>query len=410
MDAHQYLQLDFEADVAYTEHQDNDLYLERLETLYEKHLGEINAFAKRESRPCEDVRRSIAQWYSRTLFDLSSSAQQSQDFSGKLSTTMRAVSDALESLHFVVGYQSFFLIVNPKDDGDQGFLGGTILGREFWRGHRGCGAAGAQAFKLFCQKAGASSISGHMQPSTTVQNMQSVVIPQPVNLPTANSTAPKKGAASSVKAEVYASVRNAIRTTTGLRNAEMKWSNHDKLDVYGIRLEGWPPGVPKQNPSTLSTTQNRAILESLNSGRMTFVPINPLRNTPGPIDSSGIEDANSRTQDERDIFEDAVDFSAGLGEEVEISEDVIAASRGHFMIGSSRGIAQELLDPSRQQQSHTIMSMTTPPSPTAREGVLFSSKDEPVAEPWPSDSMDHEDADTSTRKRRRVEGVDRNIA
>lgn len=40
---------------AYTSSQDDELYLERLETLYEKQLGEIDTFARREGRPCEDV-------------------------------------------------------------------------------------------------------------------------------------------------------------------------------------------------------------------------------------------------------------------------------------------------------------------------------------------------------------------
>jgi hypothetical protein len=39
--------------------QDDELYLERLDTLYNKHLGEIRAFATRESRPYEDVSRIV---------------------------------------------------------------------------------------------------------------------------------------------------------------------------------------------------------------------------------------------------------------------------------------------------------------------------------------------------------------
>lgn len=34
---------------------DHDLYLERLETLYEKQLSDLRAFAARESRPFDEV-------------------------------------------------------------------------------------------------------------------------------------------------------------------------------------------------------------------------------------------------------------------------------------------------------------------------------------------------------------------
>ena len=101
------------------------------------------------------------------------------------------------------------------------------------------------------------------------------------------------------------------RTASGLRNAEMKWTNHDKLDAYGIRLEGWPANVPMLNPSHMSTTQNRAILEALESGQMKFVPIAvddaALTNA---ADSSHNLTDGSHAKDDADIFEDTVDFSA----------------------------------------------------------------------------------------------------
>lgn len=34
---------------------DQDLYMERLETLYEKELTDIRAFAQRENRPLDEV-------------------------------------------------------------------------------------------------------------------------------------------------------------------------------------------------------------------------------------------------------------------------------------------------------------------------------------------------------------------
>lgn len=64
----------------------DDLYLERLETLYEKQLGDIRAFAQREGRPLDEVRvharyspisdlttflqvrTKLAEWHSKDLF------------------------------------------------------------------------------------------------------------------------------------------------------------------------------------------------------------------------------------------------------------------------------------------------------------------------------------------------------
>jgi hypothetical protein len=60
------------------------------------------------------------------------------------------------------------------------------------------------------------------------------------------------------------------RTTSGIRNAEMKWTNPEKLDVYGVRLIGWPEGVPAQNPSTLKVSQNKVLYEAIQSGTMRF--------------------------------------------------------------------------------------------------------------------------------------------
>lgn len=43
----------------------------------------------------------------------------------------------LESLGSVSGIQSFLLAVDPStSDPDDAFLGGTVTGREFWRGLR----------------------------------------------------------------------------------------------------------------------------------------------------------------------------------------------------------------------------------------------------------------------------------
>jgi hypothetical protein len=70
------------------------------------------------------------------------------------------------------------------------------------------------------------------------------------------------------------------RSTSGIRNAEMKWTNHGNLSVYGVRLEGWPTSIPMQNPSTLSTSQNRDLRDALASGTLKFCRINTETATP----------------------------------------------------------------------------------------------------------------------------------
>lgn len=52
--------------------------------------------------------------------------------------------------------------------------------------------------------------------------------------------------------------------------AEMKWTNPERLDVFGVRLIGWPKGIPQQNPSTLKSSQNRQLLAALQKGSMKF--------------------------------------------------------------------------------------------------------------------------------------------
>jgi hypothetical protein len=50
----------------------------------------------------------------------------------------------------------------------------------------------------------------------------------------------------------------------------MKWTNPERLDMYGLRLVGWPEGVPSQNPSSLKTGQNKLLLDALRKGTMRF--------------------------------------------------------------------------------------------------------------------------------------------
>ncbi|KAI0951296.1 hypothetical protein AcW1_008372 [Taiwanofungus camphoratus] len=271
----------------------DELFLERLETLFDKSLTDLRAFAERESCPFGEVRRCMAEWHCRYLFDHATTPI--PDVQERIQSVLRATSQSLESLQGIAGLQSFFLVVNPHDPTDDGFLGGTVLGREFWRGHRGCGASGAKAFTSLCIKAVNDQVRyKHTAGSPPGPN------PQPTT-----TLLQTKGTASSLKAEVYANVRNALRSTTGIRNAEMKWSDHSKLIVYGTRLVGWPTGVPMQNPSTLSVSQNKQVLEALNNGSMSFIRVGDLQ--AGSV--VAVPKEGSLLTDGADSSENAIDFS-----------------------------------------------------------------------------------------------------
>lgn len=166
------------------------------------------------------TRRYIAEWHAKYLFQPSftTSANEIQSpnkhekgiYSSKNSlklvltsgNTVRSVllgaSQTLESLHAATGTQAFVLAIDPNDESDQGFLGGSIVGREFWRGLRGGGENGAKMFKLYCQK----NLS-----QSAIRNCgeEQVAVPsQPV-------TTSKQGPAKALKNELYDQVRNALR-------------------------------------------------------------------------------------------------------------------------------------------------------------------------------------------------------
>jgi hypothetical protein len=60
----------------------------------------------------------------------------------------------------------------------------------------------------------------------------------------------------------------------------MKWKNPDQLSAYGVQLFGWPPDVPRTNPSTLSVSQNRLLLEALQIGVLRFIRTSPATEEP----------------------------------------------------------------------------------------------------------------------------------
>jgi len=50
----------------------------------------------------------------------------------------------------------------------------------------------------------------------------------------------------------------------------MKWTNPERLSLYGVRLVGWPSDVPAANPSSLKSGQNQKLLELVEHGELRF--------------------------------------------------------------------------------------------------------------------------------------------
>lgn len=134
------------------------------------------------------------------------------------------MSRQMESLETLAGLQSFFLVVDPTDQADEGFLGGTLSGREFWRGHRGCGSPGAHMFKAHCVRAAQSRPHGYDPPA--------MIHPTLLSTPVLPAAAGTKGSARELKAELYAAMRDALRCASGASRIPL-WANYPIMYYKG---------------------------------------------------------------------------------------------------------------------------------------------------------------------------------
>ncbi|KAK0480022.1 hypothetical protein IW261DRAFT_1336202 [Armillaria novae-zelandiae] len=263
------------------------LFVERLEAFMSKSLADIQTFATREDRSFEETRRSFAEWHSKYLFQTRTSASLNtsnvsrEDRLAYVKGILCDVSRLLETLQEISGVESFVLAVDPPEPGVEGFLGGSLLGREFWRNLRGGGDSGARAFRLHCTK----------RQTSVAQGSSSSTDPETSQKP-----------ALSLKTELYEKMRNALRTTSGIRNAEMKWTNPDRLAAYGVTLVGWPSTIPLVNPSSLKASQNKELLTLLENGTMKFMRIYISR------ERDEVRPPASSTEDDPDSFSWAIQF------------------------------------------------------------------------------------------------------
>jgi len=87
----------------------------------------------------------------------------------------------------------------------------------------------------------------------------------------------------------------------------MRWKNQGNLETYGVRLVGWPPDIPMQNPSTLSAAQNAQILNALNEGTMQFLPMGSFGDLPSQAESMHVPDP-TRSEETASDMDDYVKY------------------------------------------------------------------------------------------------------
>ncbi|VDC04776.1 unnamed protein product [Peniophora sp. CBMAI 1063] len=304
--------MDASADATATEI--DNLYTERLDAFLQKQVADISTFAVREGRSADEVGRRVSEWHMRRLMDELAQSSAPQDGQERLHTIRSAlisISSALESLHMATGVHSLLVSADPYDATASGFVGGTPLAREFWRGMRGGGEKGVAALRDVALKVqhGASGSAGFVEGAAALASVKG------------------KSPAYKLKTDVYAKVRTALRTTSGNRTAEMKWTNHPQLQVYGVRLEGWPAHVPHANPSMLSAAQNTALRDALDGGDMRFVRLDAAGN--GNVPSAAVD------MDEDNDMWDLVSENGGAGRSEDADAGQAEARKRPRLDGSS---------------------------------------------------------------------------
>jgi len=245
-------------------------FIERLDIFMEKCLNDIREFALREQRSFEQVRELAFDWHWKHMFG--SAGPFSLGPNSKVKEILEGTSKQLDSLLRVAGRHSLLLVINPEDEHDDGFLGGTNTGRDFWLGLRNGGAIGVRHFKQYCKDSLSSPTSTSKSPEGTANTV--LEVSQAVS---SSKTSP----AVVLKNQLYVEMRNALRSACGIRNAEMKWSKQGKLSVYGVTLVGWPREVEYKNPSRMSSQEMTKILSLLRLGTLRFTSLREQ-----PLDSS----------------------------------------------------------------------------------------------------------------------------
>lgn len=148
-----------------------------------------------------------------------------------------------------------------------------------------------------------------------------------------------------------------VRTVSGVRNAEMKWTNPERLDAYGVRLVGWPREIPAQNPSSLKQSQNKKLLQAMENGSLRFEKI---------VEQAGPDVAEELAELEQD-FSWAYDADAEIGlsatSELRPEGSALADEEASFDYG-------EYLNPSEMFSETVDLDLQPPPVKRARANSL----------------------------------------
>ncbi|KAF8627008.1 hypothetical protein AX15_004591 [Amanita polypyramis BW_CC] len=315
------------------------LFLERLDAFMEKCLADIRAFAERESRSFEETRQYVAEWHGKYIFQSREATYlELPSRVDRIRTTLYDASRILESLSETAGVQSFLLAVDPVDPTDCGFLGGSLTGREFWRRMRNGGEAGARAFRTYCIK----DLPAAWHVSELGSSADISGVGEQPRLPPPHETTARKSTAKNLKSELYERIRTALRNVSGIRSAEMKWTNPERLDTYGVRLVGWPSDIPAQNPSSLKQGQNKQLLQGLDNRTLRFEKI--------------IE-----TESQDDVLEGTVEDAAGLEEDFSWAYDADAEIVPNTAEESGTSLAwSELTQPNSTMGSQYGSTLSSP--------------------------------------------------
>ena len=117
---------------------------------------------------------------------------------------MESISSHLDSLSHAAGLHSFVLVIDPNDDSDDGFLGGTVLGREYWREMRNGGTIGARNFRKFCRSAVEKEKSDSCEQRRNTEHTRQ-------QQPEKTATGTKRPPAIDLKNKLYEEMRTALR-------------------------------------------------------------------------------------------------------------------------------------------------------------------------------------------------------
>ena len=118
---------------------------------------------------------------------------------------LQNTTNLLNSLFRIAGMHSLLLTIDPKDNNDEGFLGGSPSGREFWLSMRNGGATGMHHFKQFCRDNGGQSLAS----SSDTGGSSSVLARNAP--PTQVIRSGKSTPAVILKNQLYVEMRNALR-------------------------------------------------------------------------------------------------------------------------------------------------------------------------------------------------------